>query len=366
MSTRRIIQVSAYYLPHVGGQEWAVKDLATNLAANGNDVTVLTSDQGGEAGTHEENGVKVVRLKSVEFAHTAIMGGLFFELLKCAGKDDVVHVHIGQAFTPEIVWLASKFKRFKYVAQMHIEPTASGPVGSLLAVYKRIFLKRALRAASAVIVLNKEHKQIIEKKYGYRGKISVMNNGMNEEYFQLKRKPKHGKVINLFTVARFSPQKNLPMLVEALKWTRHKVHLDIIGDGEERPKIEEAIRENHLEEQVTLHGQLDRSENVAFYASCDAFVLASLYEAQPLVLLEAMASRAPIIGTNVQGIGEHIKGVGYLVEPTAASIAAGIDAFAEDPTHGEHFAEAAFKKAQAFRWSTLLKKYEAIYNEVSK
>ena len=57
MKTSGIIHVSAYYPPHLGGQEIAVQDLVTQLARTGVNVEVITSNRGARAGVSIEDGV---------------------------------------------------------------------------------------------------------------------------------------------------------------------------------------------------------------------------------------------------------------------------------------------------------------------
>ena len=78
MKTPRIIHVTAYYPPHLGGQEIVVQDLVTQLALAGEQVEVVTSSVGARTGVSVENGVLVTRLKSHEFAHTPIIWRLVF------------------------------------------------------------------------------------------------------------------------------------------------------------------------------------------------------------------------------------------------------------------------------------------------
>src|SRR6185503_9517521 len=111
--------------------------------------------------------------------------------------------------------------------------------------------------------------------------------------------------------------------LEACALTSRQVHLDIIGDGAERAQVLAAIDRLQLKS-INMHGSLPREEVIKFYETCDALVMPSLYEAQPLVLLEAMAARVPIIGTKVIGIEDHLKDAGILAEPTASGLA---DAF---------------------------------------
>jgi glycosyltransferase involved in cell wall biosynthesis len=359
----KVIQVSAYYPPHLGGQEIAVQDLATNLVSAAEHVEVVTSDQGTLKGTSIESGVKVTRLRSSEFAHTAFIWGLLPWLLKHTRKDTIVHLHMGQVFTPEIVWLASKIKRYKYIVHMHTEPVQSGAVGKILPLYKKLFLKRSVRAASAVVVLNKEHGSILRKEYGYSGKLLIMSNGIDEKFFRIKRKTGKSDTLKLLFVGRFAPGKNLISLLEAISNIKHKVSLDLVGDGECRDEIEQFIRSKGLKN-VTLHGKLGRDEVREFYSKCDAFTLTSHYEAQPLVLLEAMAARVPVIGTNVRGVAEHIKDVGILTEPNSNEITKAIEKFASSSEKQiSKMTSRGFRKVQDLKWEKLITTYLELYRK---
>jgi glycosyltransferase involved in cell wall biosynthesis len=360
----QILQVSAYYPPHLGGQEVVVQELATCLANMGEQVEVVTSDLGASAGTIVENGLRVSRLKSAELGHTAIIWGLFWWLLRHTRRDTVVHLHVGQAFTPEVVWLASRFRRFKFVMHMHIDPAPSGPLGRLLSFYKALALGPVLRAAHIVVVLNEHHGRVLRSDYRFSGKLLVMANGIDKRFFDTVRKPRSLGVTDLLFVGRLSPQKNLSALLEAVG-AIDAVTLDIVGDGECRRELAALIRDRGLKN-VTLHGELDRRAIRELYATRSALILPSLYEAQPVVLLEAMASRIPIIASNVVGIDALARGVAVLVDTTPTGIADGVNRFAamSYPAR-EAMAEAAFRRVQGRSWSALIGSYMALYEQLA-
>lgn len=363
----KIIQISSYYPPHLGGQENAVQDLSRHLAEADHDVHVLTSRLGGgQAGKKTEDKIKVNRMRGREFGHAPIMPRFLTSLMKLAHKKSIIHLHVGQAFTPEMVWLASKLRRAPYIAELHIDFEPSGPAGILLPIYKRFVLGPVLRSAAAVIVLNQKTLQLVRKKYRVKNKSLIMSNGIDEAYFDIQRpafKTSPPKKINLLFVGRLSKQKNLPILLEALARTKLDVHLDIIGDGDERPTVEALIKKYKLNN-VTLHGRLAREAVLPFYGACDALVMPSLYEAQPLVLLEAMAARIPIIGTNVIGVAEHIWGVGIVVMPTVEGICEGFEKFVSSYSELPAMVQNGYEKAEKLRWCNLREQYENLYQEV--
>jgi glycosyltransferase involved in cell wall biosynthesis len=223
-----------------------------------------------------------------------------------------------------------------------------------------------LSAASAVVVLNEQTLKTVRDVYGRTGKTAIMNNGIDEAYFNLVRTPQNPrppKTLRLLFVGRLSKQKNIIALLRALMLTKERVHLDLIGDGEERAAIQSLAALYKLTN-VTFHGRLGRAQVMEFYKTSDALVMPSLYEAQPLVLLEAMAARIPIIGTNVIGVADHIKDGGIIVEPTPQGLAHGIHLYFERYTSLAAMVRRGYAIAQKVRWPQTLKQYEALYEEV--
>jgi len=363
MKTSGIIHVSAYYPPHLGGQEIAVQDLVTQLSRTGVNVEVITSNRGARAGVSIEDGVLVTRLRSAEFGHTAITWSLFFWLLRHAKQDTVVHLHFGQAFVSEVVWLASRIKHFRYIMHIHCYPVQSGPMGRLLPLYKRLFLRREIQYAEAVVVLNSHHRRIIRSDYGYAGRLLVMFNGLDGSFFEAKRSAAESGPAKLLFVGRLTLGKNLDILLEAVNEINHDITLDIIGDGECRHQLETIMKDKGLKN-ARLHGRLSRDEIKEFYATSDALILPSSYEAQPIVLLEAMAARVPIIVT--KGIGVELDTrAAILIEPTVEGITDGIENLLGMPADArELLTDVAFERAEGRRWDTLIHSYIQLYEEV--
>ena len=214
-----------------------------------------------------------------------------------------------------------------------------------------------------MIVLNDEHRRMVEQDYRYRGKVFLMSNGVDDEFFELPRKP--GESLNLLFVGRLSPQKNLTALFEALGKIDTEMTVDVIGDGECRDGLEELIDRNSLGN-VTLHGRLSRAQIMNFYSTASALILPSLYEAQPVVLLEAMACRVPVICTRVVGVEPIARDVAILVDPTVTGIHQGIKSFIDmSAVDMQRMAEAAFTRAEGYRWKALIDACVEMYEEVA-
>jgi len=115
----------------------------------------------------------------------------------------------------------------------------------------------------------------------------------------------------ILIVGRLSREKDHLTLLEAVNRLRSQLctqltpHLAIVGEGPEKPRIEERVRRLGLDEYVTFAGQ--QSSAAPWYGIADVAVLSSLSEGSPNALLEAMATHVPVVATAVGGVPEIVK-----------------------------------------------------------
>jgi len=142
---------------------------------------------------------------------------------------------------------------------------------------------------------------------------------------------------NLCCVARLSGQKGLPLLIEAaalLKQRGVDYHLTLVGDGEMRSEIEQAIIRHGIQDRVTITGYLSAEGVRNIISGSRAMVLPSFAEGLPVVIMEALALRTPVVVTAIAGTPELVDAsCGWLVpagaiEPLADAMTA---ALAADP-----------------------------------
>lgn len=125
------------------------------------------------------------------------------------------------------------------------------------------------------------------------------------------------------TVSCLKPQKNLLDLLKAFKFmhdqlspeNQKRVVLQIMGDGVQRPLIEEWLQENNMQDKVDLLGW---QSNVAKWLhTWDVFTMSSLWEGLPCAIVEARLSKLPVISYKIAGIPEVIKNKknGFLIKP---------------------------------------------------
>lgn len=124
----------------------------------------------------------------------------------------------------------------------------------------------------------------------------------------------------ILCVSWFRKVKGLTYLIDAcgrLRDRGHAFECVIVGGGDDREQMERKISELQLESFMTLTGPLKRPAVLDWYRRSDLFVLPSLSEGIPLVLMEAMAMKLPVVATRITGIPELVtEGVdGLLTEP---------------------------------------------------
>jgi glycosyltransferase involved in cell wall biosynthesis len=150
-----------------------------------------------------------------------------------------------------------------------------------------------------------------------------------------------------------TPAKGQVLLVQACGRLRDAgvpFQLTLVGAGPDRERVERAIRELGLQDRITLTGALNQKEVRGQFARADVFVLPSLAEGIPVVLMEAMASGVPCVTTPVNGIPELVEHgrTGLLARPgDAESLAEQLQRLIDDPALRRELALAARDKVLA-------------------
>jgi glycosyltransferase involved in cell wall biosynthesis len=110
------------------------------------------------------------------------------------------------------------------------------------------------------------------------------------------------------SVGRLEPQKDFPNLLRAFALLRKKqmARLVILGEGNLRPQLEALVKELGIEEDVQLPGF--NSNPYAFMKRASVFVLSSVLEGLPTVLIEAMALGTPVVSTDCKSGPKEILG----------------------------------------------------------
>jgi colanic acid/amylovoran biosynthesis glycosyltransferase len=139
-------------------------------------------------------------------------------------------------------------------------------------------------------------------------KIKVVHCGIEAAFYRnaVEKPPSDRRLI---CVGRLSEQKGQLLLVDAARQLRDrgtKFELVLAGDGDMRPELERLIAQHGLQNEVRITGWIDSDQVRDEIVAARALVLPSFAEGLPVVIMEAMALRRPIISTFVAGIPELV------------------------------------------------------------
>jgi glycosyltransferase involved in cell wall biosynthesis len=173
------------------------------------------------------------------------------------------------------------------------------------------------RAAFVVAVSSFGRSQLFRcVSHQHWNKISVVHCGLEPQFFA--GKAEYSDARSFVCVGRLCEQKGQMLLVEAARRLVERgidMHLTFAGDGELRPEIEALIKEYKLESNIRITGWIASDDVRRELLGARALILPSFAEGLPVVIMEAMALRRPVISTFVAGIPELVSSsaLGWLV-----------------------------------------------------
>ncbi len=229
--------------------------------------------------------------------------------------------------------------------------------------------------SDAVTAVSEWLRRMTAEKLGIEAEIDVVGNFVDPGRYEraaplpgARRWARPEEKI-LVHISNFRPVKRVLDVIETFDRVRRRTpaRLLLVGDGPERPKVEQRCRELGICDSITLIGNLPLVEEVLVGA--DLFLLTSDAESFGLSALEAMACKVPVVGAHAGGLPEVVEhGVtGYLLPvgdvDGMAEAAVGLLA---DPERHRRFGEEARRQAiQRFGQEAVVAQYRRIYERVA-
>ncbi|MBT1512955.1 glycosyltransferase [Bradyrhizobium sp. SRL28] len=177
---------------------------------------------------------------------------------------------------------------------------------------KFIALPEKIRRARFVVAVSSFGRSQLFRNvpHSYWPKIKVVHCGLEPAFYQADAATPPGGQRRLVCVGRLCEQKGQLLLIEAARLLAErgtKFELVLAGDGEMRGEIEALTAKYRLTDTVRITGWISSDEVRAEILAARALVLPSFAEGLPVVIMEAMALRRPVITTFVAGIPELIR-----------------------------------------------------------
>lgn len=188
-----------------------------------------------------------------------------------------------------------------------------------------------------IVTVSEECASVLKQRFPvYKDKVEVMYNivspkvinKMSSNHFNIKYRG-----VNLVSLGRLHQQKGFELAIEACKNlidSGYKIKWHVIGEGEERTKLEKLIKANRLEENFILLGL--KENPYPYIKNADIYVHPSRFEGKSIAIDEAKILNKPIVVTNFTTVKDQIKDqeTGLIVDMTSSSIAEGIKKLFDD------------------------------------
>jgi glycosyltransferase involved in cell wall biosynthesis len=174
----------------------------------------------------------------------------------------------------------------------------------------------------------------------HKDKIRHIANGVGAAFVEQRTISLEGDTLQLLCVGSLIPRKNFSSVISAINQcgARERIQLTIAGDGPEQKALEVQATTLGLGPQVRFLGSVPPEQVAGLYHNAHLFIIPSLSEGRPNVLLEAMAAGLPILAADIAGIVELISdGIsGHLFKPNDTSRLAQLIDTLIDNAEGRH------------------------------
>lgn len=266
-------------------------------------------------------------------------------------KPDHIHSHFVTSAT-SIAMFLSVLLNVPFSFTMHASAIWIDPIA----------LKTKLSTCRFCVSISEYNMNYVLSTYGeeWGPKFNIVHCGIpfHEMPDIQPRSAESRKELEVLAVGQLMVRKGYHVLIEAARILRDRrvaVNWTIVGEGEERPRLERMISEYGLEKQITLVGAKLHEEIPEFLAKSDVFTLPCVIgddntrDGIPVALMEAMAWRLPVVSTNILGLPELIETGkdGILVDSGSSSaLADAIQELAASETLRRQIGEAGALKVQ--------------------
>lgn len=293
---KKIIMFGQKRIPsREGGVEIVVEELATRMAALGNEVTVYNRKGHHVAGAEfdkkkytEYKGVQIKTVPTINQRGLAAVSSSFFAALKASfSTADVIHIH---AEGPALVcWLPKLFGK-KIIVTIHGLDWQREKWGKIASWYIKTGEKQAVKYANQIIVLSKSVQEYFHNTYN-RDTIFIPNGVvMHEKKCGDVIKEKWDLTNNSYVlyVGRIVPEKGLTYLIQAWKNVKTTKKLVIAGGSSDTLSFLKKLKKD-ASDNVIFTGFVQGEILSELYSNAYIYCLPSDLEGMPLSLLEAMS-----------------------------------------------------------------------------
>ncbi len=241
----------------------------------------------------------------------------------------------------------------------------------------RKYLPRTIAGAQRVLAISQATKEAVMKQYGTPAdKITVTHLAADERFFRRVSAAERKEVRKRYrirdpyflAVGTLEPRKNLAALFKAYAARKDRLDLRLAvvgGQGWYFDETKRLLSELGIADRVSFLGYVPDPDLPALYQGAEAFVFPSKFEGFGIPVLEAMASRVPVVCSNVSSLPEVSGDAALTVDPDdAAALGDALVRLADEPKLRKELTAAGREQARRFSWARTAKETAAVYREV--
>lgn len=349
----KVIQISPYFPPHLGGVEYHVKGLSDGLAKRGYNVSVASSCG--------KSSFEFTRIPSIDLYYAP------FPLKLPRIEADVFHSHV-----PSPVFAFFFRKSAPHVVTYHNDIEIPGKINGLclprpfrskLEQLNEKLIKPVLDEAKIIVATTRSYAETSTVLKNYLHKVRIVPNAVDlSAYPTGMTKEKY-----VVFVGRMLEYKGIGLLLNAMKEVQKKeaLKLVLVGDGYDRQILEAKAARMGID--AVFAGRASRSRLIDILSRAEMLVLPSTsrLEAFGIVLLEAMACETPVLAFNTPGVNEIAREGGMVFSSTSELAEMIIELHHNEPLRRSLGKRGRWAVEEKYSWNRVLDKVELVYREVT-
>lgn len=365
-----VCMISDDFLPAATGVGTHIQLVARELASRGHRLSVITSRRRGEPQFEIWNGIRIYRTATLKVYgfYQALPRQATVRRILLENNVDIIHYHY-LGFMLMSTHKAARGLEAKHVYTYHMTVDhLTQPF--LMKPFRRILFRLHVNYCNKFDLVLAPSANLIQqiKQHGIKTPTRFLSNPVVLEYVPDIQRPKESKDFLVLYVGRLNPEKNLPYLLEAfgaLVQKHNDCKLRIAGEGSSKNELMRLTQRLKLESHVEFLGFVQHKDLVQHYIAADLFVLPSLVEAQPMVVIEAMRFSKPIIVTNrmvsANELVDDFKN-GFIVDPDSVEdLTEKLTLLYEDTGLRQEMARQSFEKSEGFVPERIIDQLEEHY-----
>ncbi len=327
----RILHVSSYYYPHLGGMESAISQICRRLNKRGYQIDLYTAlDPVSSLQTENENGLNIRRFKVVaKPLLNPLTRGLFRAILKSEAR--IVHTHDEHAFTSNLAVVGRVVRERPLILHCYGELAAVSKGEQMVVnLYDSTLNRASYHIADIIIQISPAFVPYVTRKFGVSTKkIRVIPNAIDPDNYSQNIQSedfRRGKSLPegnwILYVGSLISRKGLQILIQALPRVikeEPNARLLVVGRGPLKQQLQDSVLEANLSRHVFFLEGLTQRELSAAYRLSKVVVLPTLADVAPTVILEAMLFQRPVVSSDILGIREFFSKTALLVKPREVS-----------------------------------------------